>query len=334
MTPANPLGLSDQDRGGVFFLHGDDHFRKEAASRALIAWHLDPGTRDFNLDLLRGSEVTVESLASILATPPMMAEWRVVGLREVEALVSSPKAREVILGVVANPPPGLALLLSATIPSQSKAKFYQELKRRARSWEFAEIAPNDVPGWLLDWTRNQHGVEMEEGAARALGGALGTDLGVLVQEVDKLVSMVDEGQPITLELVERAGTRIPAQDRWEWMDMVGNRAFRQAREGLPVLLSQGESGVYLSMGLATHLLRLAVAQAGGSRALEACLPPHQRWLSRRLVQQARKWTLDGLETALHGLRRVDRILKSTSLDEELVLEEWLMGLMVGEVQRA
>ena len=81
MKASNPLGLSDQDKGGAFFLHGDDSFRKEETARALVEWHLDPATRDFNLDPLRGSEGSVETLASVLATPPMMAEWRVVVLR-------------------------------------------------------------------------------------------------------------------------------------------------------------------------------------------------------------------------------------------------------------
>ena len=39
----------------------------------LFRFARDPGTRDFNLDQLRGGDVTPEALASILATPPMMA---------------------------------------------------------------------------------------------------------------------------------------------------------------------------------------------------------------------------------------------------------------------
>lgn len=330
MKGLDSFGFSRGEKGGVFYLHGEDHFRKQEATRALVDLHLDPATRDFNMDLLRGSEVSIESLASILATPPMMAEWRVVVLQEVEALASSPKAREVIVETAKNPPPGLAFIISSS--TQSKAKFYQELKRRARSVEFAEISPNDVPGWLVEWARSRHGVEMEEGAARALGAAVGTDLGVLAQEVGKLAGVVEEGEPITLDVVRRAGTRIPTQDRWEWMDLVGSRNFRKALKGLPVLLAQGESGVSLVIGLATHLLRLGAARAGGSRALEACLPPQQRFLSRRLIQQARGWTVDGLQNAILGLRRVDRTLKSTSLADELVVEEWLLGLMVEEGQ--
>ena len=81
MTAAGPTKLRMKGKGGVFFLFGGDEFRKEEEARALVDWHLDPGTRDFNYDPMRGSEVSVEDMASILATPPMMAEWRVVLLR-------------------------------------------------------------------------------------------------------------------------------------------------------------------------------------------------------------------------------------------------------------
>ena len=87
--------------GGAFYLHGDDLFSKEEAVRALIAVHLAEATRDFNLDLLRGNEVDPEAMASVLATPPMMAEWRVVVIREVEGLAGSKHAREALLAVVA-----------------------------------------------------------------------------------------------------------------------------------------------------------------------------------------------------------------------------------------
>jgi DNA polymerase III delta subunit len=89
--------------GGVFFLTGDDQFRKEERARALVERHLDPATRDFNFDTLRGGEIAVEILASILGTPPMMADWRVVLVREMEALSSNARARQVLLDVAAKP---------------------------------------------------------------------------------------------------------------------------------------------------------------------------------------------------------------------------------------
>src|SRR5688572_14691568 len=83
-------------RGGVFFLFGEDEYGKEEAVAALLAAHLDPATREFNFDKLRGSEIVEETLASAIATPPLMAEWRVVLVREAQALASSARMRSVI----------------------------------------------------------------------------------------------------------------------------------------------------------------------------------------------------------------------------------------------
>jgi DNA polymerase III delta subunit len=330
VTAAGSSKLLGKELGGVFFLYGHDQFRKEEEAKALVAAHLDPGTRDFNFDPLRGTEVSVEDLASILATPPMMAEWRVVRLREVQALAGNSRAREVLLDVVANPPPGLALVLSASIPKGSSAKFYRELKKLARSAEFPEVGPNDVPGWIIEWAQTRHGREVTPDAARALAAGVGTDLGVLAQEVRKLTDLVEGTEPVDLAAVEAAGTRIPIEDPWRWMDRVGNREFDDALNGLRVLFTQGESGVRLTMGLATHLIRLALVRTGGAGALQSTLPNHQKWLASRLQNQARRWTLKELDSAILGLRRVDRLLKSSTLSDDRVLEEWILGLVTRE----
>jgi DNA polymerase-3 subunit delta len=311
-------------RGGAFYLHGEDQFRKEAAVRALIEAHVDPATRDFNLDALRGGEVTPEALASVLATPPMMAEWRVVVLREVEGLAASKHARDVLEGVVVNPPPGLALVMSCTVPKGSKAKFYADLARRAQSVEFKEITADDVPGWLMERARGTHAVELEVDAARALGAAIGPNLGVLAKELEKLTDFVDRRRRITVQDVDAAGTKLPSQDRWQWFDLVGERRFEDARRALAVLLDQGESGVGLVIGLSSHLLRLGVAVDGGQRGLEAVLPGHQKWLAKRLVSQARKWTMGQIDYAVRGLLDVDRMLKASPHTDEHFIETWLL----------
>jgi DNA polymerase-3 subunit delta len=311
-------------RGGAFYLHGEDHFRKEEIIRALIEAHVDPGTRDFNLDQLRGSEVEAQTLASVLATPPMMAEWRVVVLREVEGLTGSKHAREELLRVASDPPPGLALIMSCTVPKASKAKIYTDLARAARSIEFEAMSDADVPGWIMQRAEEVHGVAFEVEAARALGGAIGANLGVLARELEKLTAFVGDRRRVTIEDVDAAGTKLPEQDRWEWFDLVGDRRFEEARAGLGTLLAQGESGVALVIGLATHLLRLAVAIEQGPSGLEAALPPHQKWLARRMKDQARSWTMPEIESALGGLLDVDRLLKASPHTEEHFLETWLL----------
>ncbi len=327
-APQLPPSLRDAPKGGVFFLHGSDRFQREEALVALVDTYIDPATRDFNLDRLRGTEVDVESLASVLATPPMMAEFRVVVVTEVEALAGSAQARDVLLKVAATPPPGLAAILVADIPSGSKAKVYRSLKAACHTAEFPAVSRDDVPGWLMARARESHDRELEPEAARALGAAVGNDLGVLVRELEKLSDMVEDGEPITLAEVEAGGTTILQQDRWKWFDLVGEKRFSAALEGLAILLARGESAVSLTIGLATHFLRIGVLVEDGAGALEEVLPSHQRWLARRLSGQAHRWSAAEVDAAVMELRRLDQLLKSSPLRPEHLLEEWLLGVMV------
>ncbi len=325
MIPATYRRALGGHGGGVFYLHGEDDFRKREAAREIAEAHLDPATRDFNFDVMRGPELDVRDFASVLATPPMMAEWRVVLVHGAEALAPQPAARKLVLDMAASPPEGLALILTATRPARSRARFYRDIVRAARSLEFRPVRANDLPGFLVSWCRDRHGAEMNEDAARALAAAVGSDMGVLAQEIAKLVAMARGGRPITVETVEEGGIRIPRLDPWRWFDMVGGRDFAAATAALGELFMRGESGVFLVMGLTTHFLRIGLVLDRGLSGLEAALPPHQRWLARRIQGQSRGWNRESLDAALLGLRRVDRLMKASALPHHHLLEEWLLA---------
>jgi DNA polymerase-3 subunit delta len=308
----------------VFYLHGSDEYRKERFAAALAEAHLDPATRDFNFDPFHGSEADLERLASAIRTPPMMAEFRVVLVRETQAFAGSQHAREFLTAVASAPPPGLLLVLLCTPPDKSKARFYADLAGASHAIAFEPPSMDELPAFLMDWSRETFHRELDEDAARALGQAVGADLAILEKELEKLSTLVKEGERITRETVEAAGTRVPRQDRWRWFDTVGQGHFREALVGLPVLLDHGESGVALVAGLGTHLLRVGVALEGGAAAVSAALPPNMRWNSRSYVDQSRGWTSGALGRALGGLLRADELLKSSKVPEETLLETWLL----------
>jgi hypothetical protein len=74
-------------------------------------------------------------------------------------------------------------------------------------------------------------------------------------------------------------------------------------------------------------MRLGVAVEGGQRGLEAVLPVHQKWLARRLVSQAKKWSMPEIDHAVQGLLDVDRLLKASPHTDEHFIETWLLSQM-------
>ena len=317
--------LAAGSRGGIFFLFGDNEFLKEQAAAQIVAAHLDPATRDFNLDQLRATDTDPDALASIVHTPPMMAAWRVVVVRDAQVLAASTRSRAPIEALLARRMPDLALVLMAALPDRSKAQFFERLKKEATAVEFQPLGEADLPGWLMA-NAEQRGLKLDSAAARTLAGAIGTDLGILVQELTKLEHYVGERRRITRADVEAVVGVLPRQNRWDWFDAVTAGDFAAARKGLPILLDQGESGVGLVIGLGTQFLRLGLVAAGGETALAAALLPHQKWLAGRSARQARHWSKDRLDRAIADLLRADRLLKSSALGDRAILEELLLRL--------
>lgn len=66
----------------VYLLHGDNEFLKDEKVADIIVRLVDPATRDFNLDLLRASDLDAGRLSAVLDALPLMAERRVVVLRD------------------------------------------------------------------------------------------------------------------------------------------------------------------------------------------------------------------------------------------------------------
>lgn len=312
---------------GAFFFHGDaDRLRDEAAGRLADA-AVDPATRDFNLDVFRGSDVTPESLAAALAMAPVMAPRRVVVLHEAERL--TPTGCRVIEETLDRFPAGLTLIVTATIPDRSKKAFYGRLKKDTTSLEWSAPRQSEVPGWLIERARDRHSVELEAAAAEALAAAVGADLGVLDSELKKLASAAPGGT-VSRELVRALVPNVREIDRWNWINLVGERKYLEARSQLQQLLAMpGESAVGLLIGLVEHHLFLGIATEGGAGLVTEVLSrvgkPYLKFKARSWNAQARHWTPADVEHALRLMQEADRQAKTGHTDLA-VLENLLLRL--------
>lgn len=166
----------------VYYLHGDDDFLKDGAIRDLLTAAIDPATRDFNCEIRRGSELDAETLGSLLATPPMLAERRAVVVRDVGALKKA--ARQQLDKYLARPASDTLLVLSA--PAGGKAD--AALAARAESLDFAPLPPERVRKWISHQATNVLGVDITDDASQLLQDAVGNDLQSLSGELDKCAS--------------------------------------------------------------------------------------------------------------------------------------------------
>src|ERR671925_1392516 len=103
--------VRDKHFAPAYYLFGEDDFLKEQAVRQLVDAVVDPATRDFNFEVRRGGELDAETLGSLLATPPMIAERRVLVVRDVGALRKD--ARTALDRYLKSPAPDAVVILVA-----------------------------------------------------------------------------------------------------------------------------------------------------------------------------------------------------------------------------
>jgi DNA polymerase-3 subunit delta len=314
----------------VYYLYGADDYLKEDALRDLIASAVDPATRDFNLDVRAASEVDPETLGSLLGTPPMMAERRVVVLRDVQAMKRG--TRGALERYLAQPAPDVMLVMVA--PAGEQKKVDEGLRTRSYPVEFAPLDDDRLPKWIAHHASEEHGATITSGACLMLQGAVGNDLPALAAEIDKLASYVsgaaiDEDAVATVVGVRRGETLADLLDRVAGRDGAGALAL------LPHVMDQPKmGGVPLVMALTAQMLALGYgaalrAERGTSgRALESeywnflksggSVMTGRPWgeAVKAWVRDVERWDVRAVDHALALLYDADIALKDTRVSSE------------------
>jgi DNA polymerase III subunit delta len=325
----------------AYCFYGDDDFQKSHAVRELTDAATDQGTRDFNCDVLRGSEIPGETLDTLLATPPMMAPRRVIVIREAHSLTKA--ARAALDRYLERPAPDTVLVL--VVPAGEKPD--PAWLDRAHAIEFPPLAAERIPRWIVHYAMTALGTEITSGAAALLQRAAGTDMGQLAGELDKLASY-GAGQVITEEAVSAVVGVRRGESLGDLLDAVAERnAARAGDLAAPVLAQPKMSLVSAIMALTAQMIAVGwgLSSRGRAGALErdyytllkeTRVYPGRSWGEAvpAWARAARTWTPQAVDEALDLLLAADRAAKETrhSSDEQLL--GWLVLALCATGQRA
>ena len=148
--------------------------------RQLIAAAVEPATRDFNLDVRSGADLTAETLGSLLGTPPMMAERRLILVRDAGALKKDARAKLVAHLARAAKQSGPAdVVVALVFPSGEKGKPDKALLERTFAVELTPLTGDRVPKWIAHHASTELHAELTPGAIELLQDAVGNDLAAL-----------------------------------------------------------------------------------------------------------------------------------------------------------
>lgn len=183
----------------LYLLHGEEAYYIDEVTDAATKYILEEHEKDFNLTILYGKDVNLDQLQEQVKQFPMMSERQVVIVKEAQYV----KNWDLLLSYFENPNQTTVLILAHKHkPVDKRKKFVKLFQKNGVILESKKLYDSQIDGWISNYLRTK-GYSIEPKAVMLLSEFLGTDLGKIVKEVEKLAIVLEKGSTITSKDIEK-----------------------------------------------------------------------------------------------------------------------------------
>lgn len=201
----------------------------------------------------------------------------------------------------------------------------------------------ELPRWVCETAREKHHFTIQSGAASLLISQVGTEMGLLNQELGKLALTVEKDVPVTeLDIRQKTGTW-RTQTVWTLVECILEGQAKESLQYLGQLLEAGEAPIAILAQISSSMRRLAAAtrfiledEKAGKRpnADEALTRAGvNRYFLQKTSAQLRRLGRERGEQLLAWLVELDFALKGASaVSDRLLLERFVLRLAMPRQQ--
>ena len=337
-------------RAAYVFVGDEAFFRKRF--RDAILEHLVPADlRDFSLFEFDLGDTDLAEVLDRARTPSLMAPFQVFFVRGVKNLFGRGSNEEKLAAIedyCKNPNPDALIVFVAdhiSIPADVRKIEMQDRERYQRIRdtmgqycgivELARVEEGEAVRWISDYCASQ-AVQIEADGARELVDALGGDMMMISNELEKLILYVGEKKRITLGDVETMVLAAKQRSLYELTDAISSKDRVRALEVLDAILSSGDGEeasighVYMLAKSIRQMLIILERNVRDQRMLWAALwqgfrvPP---FAADDIIRQARRYkSRRELTRAIRLVAKADLALRSNPVSKRLVLERLILDL--------
>jgi DNA polymerase-3 subunit delta len=337
-------------RPAYVFVGDETFFRKRC--REAILEHLVPSElRDFSLFDFDLSETDLAEVLDRARTPSLMAPFQVFFVKGVKTMFGRGSNEDKLTAIeqyCKDPNPDAVIIFVAdhiSIPADVRKMDMQDKERYERIREamgpycgiveLSRVEEGEAVRWLNDYCATCD-VKIEADAARELVDALGGDMMMVSNELEKLILYVGEKKRVTLGDVETMVLAAKQRSLYELTDAISSKDRVKALEMLDAILTTGDGDeaaighLYMLAKTFRQMLVILERNVRDQRMLWAALwqgfrvPP---FAADDIIKQARRYkSKRELTRAIRLVAKTDLALRSNPPSKRLILEKLVLDL--------
>lgn len=350
----------------VYGIWGDAWLQDRVVA-SLVETALGDGERDFNFDQLDGEGAKVADILAAVGNLPFLSDRRVILVKRAERVeglgrgegevpakakkkaASGASAAVRLAGGLTSLPPTTVLILARTPESvEAGEKAGERCLNAALDKTIDDVGAlincsidpknSSLVAGILESEARARGLKLERGAAAYLCNRCGTDIELLLGELEKCALRAGLSLPVTPAVIDEMTRPALGDTIFDLTDALGERNGGKAIATLRELLERGEAPEKLMATVVSNLRQLMQARAfldlnlplDGSLARR--LPPeiaeqlpkdgrdnlvqalNSQWIARRLNTSARRFSSAQLRRALELALEADLAMKGIEGD--------------------
>ena len=188
--------IKAKDFKPIYFLHGEEPYFIDEITNAIIENSLDEAERDFNQAIVYGKDSDVIHIISQAKEYPMMAQRRLVVVREAQDLkyfrktAEDLKKNDELASYFENPSDQTIFVINYKFKKfDSRKKIFKAAKKNGVVFQSDKIKEYQLSGWINSYVK-ERGYNITPKASELLVEFLGDDLSKVINEFNKLEILV------------------------------------------------------------------------------------------------------------------------------------------------
>ena len=308
----------------IYVIEGGEHFFIDRFIQRIIEM-IPPHERDFNSDFLYGNEVQLEAVLQLAKSYPMMAERRLVVVKNANDLFKRMPSnlQDDFLHYLQHPNPQTILVIHLDPKIPKNTKIGKGLHGSGKyNLVFDPLPDYQLANWVMGWAKQEHKTLLSEQVAQLLAQLVGNDLKLLSSEIDKICTYTAniDGE-IDLDKVRSIVGSYRGFDVFELKEAINKKDLNQAFFIAQRILQQSKSDtgelirivafLYSDFLKLWQIIRLRQASKSDNEIKQA-LHINSPFYFKRLSSDAKRYSAADMVGIFNALLDADRAIKGFS----------------------